>query len=162
MHISLGFAVYNNHSCPQALPWSQMLIEQWDCKIGNYYVALSLQQYKFVSLFKVWRKIFSMLLGDTVCASPRNSTWFTRLFLLVRGRGLGMRLRIIAQATMHYLLHIAHILYTRVNECIHLFPKPEGNMRLILNMRLVYNEKQKLTTPKTTTPLWFSGVTSLC
>ena len=34
-------------------------------------------------------------LGYTVakeCASPRNWTWFTRLFLLVRGWGLGMRL----------------------------------------------------------------------
>ena len=44
MHISLGFAVYNNHPCPWVPPWSQVLIEQWDCKIGNYYVALSLQQ----------------------------------------------------------------------------------------------------------------------
>ena len=36
-----------------------------------------------------------MLLGYTVAeapASPRNSTWFTRLFLLMRGWGLGMRL----------------------------------------------------------------------
>ena len=73
-----------------------------------------------------------------------------------------MRLRMIAQATMHYLLHIVHILYTRVNKRICLFPKPEGNMRLIPNMRLVYNERQKLTTPKTVTPLWFCGVTSPC
>ena len=67
-----------------------------------------------------------------------------------------MRLRMIAQATMHYLLHIVHILHTRVNKRIRLFPKPEGNIRL------VYNERQKLTTPKTATPLWFSGVTSPC
>ena len=41
---------------------------------------------------QVWRKT---LLGNTVakvCASPRNSTWFTRLFLLVRGWDLGTRL----------------------------------------------------------------------
>ena len=50
---------------------------------------------------------------------------------------------------MHYLLHIVHILYTRVNKRICLFPKPQGNMRLIPNMYLVYNERQKLTTPKT-------------
>ena len=29
---------------------------------------------------------------SAVCASPRNLTWFTRPFLLVRGWGLGMRL----------------------------------------------------------------------
>ena len=36
-----------------------------------------------------------MLLGDTVAkvyTSPRNSTWFSRLFLLVRGWGLRARL----------------------------------------------------------------------
>ena len=42
---NLGFTVYNNHPCPQAPPWSQMLMEhQWDCEIGNYYIALLLQQ----------------------------------------------------------------------------------------------------------------------
>ena len=42
---NLGFTVYNNHPCPRAPPWSQMLIEhQWDCEIGNYYIALLLQQ----------------------------------------------------------------------------------------------------------------------
>jgi len=38
-----------------------------------------------------------MLLGYTITkapSSPRNSTWFTRLFLLVRGWGLGTRLPI--------------------------------------------------------------------
>jgi len=29
-----------------------------------------------------------------VCASPRNSTWFTRPFLHVRGWGLGTRLKL--------------------------------------------------------------------
>ena len=52
-----------------------------------------------------------------------------------------MRLRMIAQATMHYLLHIVHIPYTRVNKRIRLFPKPQGNMRLIPNMRLVMKAK---------------------
>ena len=40
-------------------------------------------------------KRFWTLLGYNVakaCASPRDSTWFTRPFLLVRGWGLGMRL----------------------------------------------------------------------
>ena len=42
--------------------------------------------------------MFWTLLGDTgdtiakACASPRNSTWFTRPFLLMRGWGLGTRL----------------------------------------------------------------------
>ena len=39
--------------------------------------------------------MFRSLLSYTVakgCASPRNSTWFTRPFLLVRGWGLGTRL----------------------------------------------------------------------
>ena len=27
MHVSLGFTVYNNHPCPRAPPWSQVLIE---------------------------------------------------------------------------------------------------------------------------------------
>ena len=41
------------------------------------------------------RKMFWSLLGyivTKVCASPRNLTWFTRPFLLVRGWGLGTRL----------------------------------------------------------------------
>ena len=40
-------------------------------------------------------KMFWTLLGYTVaklCISPRNSTWFTKPFLLVRGWGLGTRL----------------------------------------------------------------------
>ena len=43
------------------------------------------------------RKIFLTLLGyivAKVCASPRNLTWFTRPFLLVRGWGLGTRLTV--------------------------------------------------------------------
>ena len=44
---------------------------------------------------QVWYKMFWTLLGDTVakvCASPRNSTWSTRPFLLRRGWGLWTRL----------------------------------------------------------------------
>ena len=44
---------------------------------------------------QIWRKMIWTLLNDTVtkvCASPRNSTWFTRPFLLMRGWGLQMRL----------------------------------------------------------------------
>ena len=44
---------------------------------------------------RVFRKLFWALLGYTVTkapASPRNLTWSTRPFLLVRGWGLGMRL----------------------------------------------------------------------
>ena len=46
-------------------------------------------------LERVWRKMFWMLLGDTVakvCASPRNLTRFTRSFLLMRRWGLETRL----------------------------------------------------------------------
>ena len=68
--------------------------DQWDCEIGNYYVALPSQQ-KFPYLFEqVGHQMFWSLLGYIVAkvyASPRNSTWFTRPFLLVRGWGLGMR-----------------------------------------------------------------------
>ena len=48
-----------------------------------------------VPFWGVWDKLVWMLLGYTVtraCASPRNSTWFTRPFFLVRGWGLGTRL----------------------------------------------------------------------
>ena len=87
--------------------------DQWDCEIANYYVTL-LTTFKFIHLHssiraffwsgfpsiraffeRVFRKIFWTLLGYTVAkapASPRNSTWFTRPFLLVRGWGLGTRL----------------------------------------------------------------------
>ena len=57
-----------------------------------------------------------MLLGDTVtevCTSPRNLTWFTRPFLLVRGRGLEMRL----QATMH-LLRNACLFMQKAQRCM--------------------------------------------
>ena len=57
------------------------------------------------------------VVGDTVakvCASPRNSTQFTRPFLLVRGKGLGTRL----QATMHYLLHMCIYSYVYMRECM--------------------------------------------
>ena len=49
-----------------------------------------------VPVFKqVCCEMFWLLLGYTVakvCASPRNLTWLTRPFLLVRGWGLGTRL----------------------------------------------------------------------
>ena len=38
-----------------------------------------------------------------VCASPRNSTWFTRPFLLVRGWGLGTRLEL--PSHVHLMSH---------------------------------------------------------
>ena len=76
--------------------------DQWDCEISNYYVALPYSS-KICHLHlsirpffeRVVRKMFWTLLGYNVAkawASPRNSTWFTRLFLLVRGWGLGTRL----------------------------------------------------------------------
>ena len=83
--------------------------DQWDCEISNYYVALpnNIQIYSSMCFFliglseypcfswRVFRKVFWMMLGYTVAkgpARPRNSTWFTRPFLLVRGCGLGSRL----------------------------------------------------------------------
>ena len=73
--------------------------DQWDCKIGNYLVALPLQQFFFISTpvtipFLSWFSV-NCFLGYVVaklCASPKNLTWFTRPFLLVRGWGLGTRL----------------------------------------------------------------------
>ena len=73
-------------------------------EIARSYVALPLQQLKkFVHLHssictffeRVGRKI--LLPGYIVakaCASPSNSTWFTRPFLLLRGWGLGTGLRV--------------------------------------------------------------------
>ena len=60
----------------------------------------SLTTLKFIllhsSILTFFERVFcKMLLGYTVakeCASPRNSTWFTRPILLVRGWGLGTRL----------------------------------------------------------------------
>ena len=46
-----------------------------------------------------------LLLGYIVakaCTSPRNSTWFTRPFLLVRGWGLGTRLPLHSQQDTHW------------------------------------------------------------
>ena len=46
-------------------------------------------------LSRFGHRMFWSLLGyivAKVCASPRNSTWFTRPFLLARGWGLGTRL----------------------------------------------------------------------
>ena len=54
-----------------------------------------------------------MLLGDTVakvCASPRNSTWFIRLFLLVRGWGLGTRLDLYSEVCSDVLQYVVHVL----------------------------------------------------
>ena len=73
-------------------------------EISNYYVALPLQQYNFfLSLLEHlylswagWCKMLWTLLGymynATKACSPRKSTWFTRLLLLVRRWGLGTRL----------------------------------------------------------------------
>ena len=57
--------------------------------------------------------------------------------------------------THWFLSHLVWLLpYTRVNKRIRLFPKLQGNMRLIPNMRLI-NGKAKIDhTPKTATPLW--------
>ena len=43
------------------------------------------------------------------CASPRNLTWFTRPFLLVRGWGLGTRLTGPVHRTRALLNHIYKI-----------------------------------------------------
>ena len=46
--------------------------------------------------------------------------------------------------------HIFGVLpYTRVNKRIHLFPKLQGNMRLIMKGKKMIDQ-----TPKTVTPLW--------
>ena len=84
----------------------------------------------------------SMLLGDTVakvCTSPRNSTWFTRPFLLVRGRGLGMRL----QATMHYLLHNHMYIQICVYKEMHAYlcKEPKGDHYvLFVGQKLLYKK----------------------
>ena len=86
-------------------PWSDR--DQWDWKGSNYYKALPLQLrnfYLYSSIIPFWvilirfgTKCFEhcSLLGDTVtkvCTSqPKEFTWFTRPFLLVRGWGLGTR-----------------------------------------------------------------------
>ena len=70
-------------------------------EVARSVIITNLTTVKFVHLnlsirtFFVGRKMFWSLLGyivAKVCASPRNSTWFTRPFLLVRGWGLGTRL----------------------------------------------------------------------
>ena len=43
--------------------------------------------------------------------------------------------------------------YTRVNKRIRLFPKLQGNMRLIPNVRLIMKDKVDHT-PQNATPLW--------
>ena len=52
---------------------------------------------KFVHLHSIIhafeRVVHRSYIVAKACASPRNSTWFTRLFLLVKGWGLGTRLR---------------------------------------------------------------------
>ena len=64
-------------------------IDQWDYEIGNYYVVL--YPYFFLNgLAAKWSLLDYIV--TKACASPRNSTWLTRLFLLVRGWGLGTRL----------------------------------------------------------------------
>ena len=76
--------------------------DQWDCEISNYYYVATTVEFVHLhssirSFFeRVVRKMFWTLLGYSVvkaCTSPRNSTWFTRPFLLVRGWGLGTRLQ---------------------------------------------------------------------
>ena len=44
--------------------------------------------------------------------------------------------------------------YTQVNKCIRLFPKLQGNMRLLPNMHLICNEGKNWPHPKTVTPFW--------
>ena len=72
--------------------------DQWDCEIANYYVPyksyliICSSPFKYPYFFEpVSSKIFWLHCHKTL-ASPRNSTWFTRPFLLVRGWGLGTRL----------------------------------------------------------------------
>ena len=74
--------------------------DQWDCEIVR---STSFTTVKFVHLHSsirtffelVFHKIFWALQDYTVTKhplAPRNLTWFTRLFHLVRGWGLGTRL----------------------------------------------------------------------
>ena len=55
----------------------------------NAWSQISLAYYFFEQVVSI---LLWMLLSYTVCASPRNSTWFTRPFLPVRGWCLGTRL----------------------------------------------------------------------
>ena len=91
-------------------PYFQTTLSRWLCRFRNIqlvslllrtrnteYPCFFLSGFPSIRAFieRVFRKIFWMLLGYTVAkapASPRNSTWFTRPFLLVRGWGLGTRL----------------------------------------------------------------------
>ena len=62
-----------------------------------------------------------MLLGDNVAkvpASPRNSTWFTRSFLLVKGWGLGTRLLPYFFDQMLWLLFFAASFYVATVLCV--------------------------------------------
>ena len=74
--------------------FAQCSKDQWICEIINYYVALPLQWFKFCLYPNIfWEGVVHwMLLGYTswqVCTSPRNSTWFTGPFFLMREWGVG-------------------------------------------------------------------------
>ena len=66
---------------------------------GMYSISLttlSLLKHLYLSFEWIWHKIFWTMLCDTVtkvCTSPSNSTWFTRLLLLVREWGIGTGLK---------------------------------------------------------------------
>ena len=80
-----------------------------------------------------------MLLGDTaakVWTSPINLTRFTRPFLLVRGRGLGVRL----QAIMHYLLHMCMYVYKRMHAYLCKAPKGDVPLLLFVGQKLLHNK----------------------
>ena len=73
--------------------------DQWDCKIITYHflynckILLSPLENWYLFLSGFATKCFEHLLAVVrACASPRNSTWFIRPFIFVRGLGLGMRL----------------------------------------------------------------------
>ena len=75
-----------------------------------------------------------------VPASPRNLTWFTRLFLLVRGWGLGTRLRCGHETTIDVLSmrlplqNVSQFMFTKPTSLgtllvsSYAIQKPDGNL----------------------------------
>ena len=74
--------------------------------LRNTFLITVSSLFKYAYFFSEW-VVCNMLPGCTVtkvCASPRNLTWFTIPFLLVRGLGLGTRLKCVP----HY--RITHVM----------------------------------------------------
>ena len=100
----------NDHTTDsyQSQSYTHVHSTSWQNKQPGWYFVTAIMKHSASRNSKSWQ----VLIFIRACTSPRNWTWFTRPFFLVRGWGLGTRLKvnfpslwIPTDTVLHYSCH---------------------------------------------------------